>query len=205
MKIIGVTGGIGAGKSSVSEILRELGAKVIDADQISKQETEPGKPAWKEIVDTFGKEILLPDKTINRKELAKIVFRSESKRLFLERIIHDRVTLEMRKMIKDIEATGFNGVISLDVPIPVHSGFLDVVDSVWVVTCREEERIRRVMDRSGMEYSDAKNRIRAQMPQNEYIRLADEVIENEGNLEELKQKVHKLWHELHDHDHDRNS
>lgn len=198
MKIIGVTGGLGSGKSSVSGILKELGAEVIDADLISREETEPGKPAWKDIVESFGKEILLPDKTLNRKELARIVFRSESKRLSLENIIHDKVTLEMRKRIRALEASGFNGVVALDVPIPVHSGFLDVVDSVWVIACREEERIRRVMERSGMDYADAKNRIRSQLSQNEYIRIADEVVENEGSMEELKQKVQKLWQDMQD-------
>ena len=86
--------------------------------------------------------------------------------------------------------------MALDVPIPVQSGFMDVADSVWVVACREEERIRRVVERSGMDYADAKNRIRSQLSQNEYIRLADEVVENEGSLEELKQKVQKLWKDL---------
>lgn len=196
MKIIGVTGGLGAGKSSVSGILRELGAVVIDADLISREATEPGKPAWKEIVEGFGKEILLPDKTLNRKELARIVFRSEGKRLQLERIIHDRVTLEMRKKIRALEDAGFDGVVVLDVPIPVQGGFVDVADSIWVVTCREDERIKRVMQRSGMDYADARNRINAQLPQSDYIRLADVVIENERGLDELKQKVEKLWCEL---------
>ena len=193
MKIIGVTGGIGAGKSSVSVILKELGAEVIDADQISKQVTEPNTPAWKRIVESFGREVLLPDNTLNRKELAKIIFRSEKKRLLLEDIIHLQVTRVMRDRIKALKAAGYDGIVVLDVPIPVQSGFLDIVDSVWVVTCKEEERIRRIMLRSGASYEDIRLRVKAQLSQKEYIKLSDDVIANDGNLETLKRNVDRLW------------
>jgi dephospho-CoA kinase len=196
MKIIGVTGGLGAGKTTVSGILKELGAMVIDADQISREVTEPGKPAWKEIIENFGREVLQPDKTLDRKALARIVFRNEEKKKLLEGIIHDRVTMEMRKRIRALKADGFEGVVVLDVPIPVQSGFIDLADSIWVVTCRDEERIRRVMRRSGMDYADARNRINSQIPQSDYVRLADVVIENEGSPESLRQRVAELWNGL---------
>lgn len=192
MKIIGVTGGMGAGKTTVSAILREMGAEVIDADLISRKITEPGEPAWQEIVDCFGRDILRPDMTIDRGKLAGIVFMSEDKRKKLEEIIHGRVIREIRERIRKLEAAGYDGIVVLDVPIPVREGFLDIADTVWVVICPEEERIRRVMKRSGMDRGDAIRRIRSQLSQEEYIRLADEVIENEGDLESLRRKVADL-------------
>jgi dephospho-CoA kinase len=141
--IIGVTGGIGAGKSSVSSILRELGAVVLDADQISREVTEPGKQAWQQIIKAFGNDVLMPDQRLDRKKLAGIVFRSRQKRLLLENIIHREVTEIMKRQIDALKNQGFDGVIVLDVPIPVKKGFQDTVDQIWVVTCHDEERIRR--------------------------------------------------------------
>ncbi|HOQ75094.1 MAG TPA: dephospho-CoA kinase [Thermoclostridium sp.] len=189
MQIIGVTGGIGAGKTTVSAILKEMGAEVIDADHISRKVTQPGEPAWKEIIDYFGQEVVLPDETIDRKKLASMVFNSEEKRRKLEAIIHARVIHEMEKRISTLREAGYDGIVVLDVPIPVRRGFLDIVDAVWVVVCPEEERIRRIMARSGMDRAEAESRIRSQLPQEEYIRLADAVIENNGDLETLRQKI----------------
>ena len=124
MRIIGVTGGIGAGKSTVSAILKEMGAEVIDADQISRKVTQPGEPAWKEITGYFGQEILLPDKNLDRKKLARLVFNSEEKRRKLEKIIHARVIDEIKDRINTLRAEGYDGMVVLDVPIPVRNGFL---------------------------------------------------------------------------------
>mgnify|MGYP000904596439 CR=1 FL=1 len=191
--IIGVTGGIGAGKSSVSSILRELGAVVLDADQISREVTEPGKQAWQQIIKAFGNDVLMPDQRLDRKKLAGIVFRSRQKRLLLENIIHREVTEIMKRQIDALKNQGFDGVIVLDVPIPVKKGFQDTVDQIWVVTCHDEERIRRVMARSSFTYEDAKNRINAQMPQDEYKKLAHIIIENNGSIEALKARVEALY------------
>jgi len=192
MTIIGVTGGIGAGKSTVSAILKEMGAEVIDADWLTRMVTQPGESAWKEIIACFGQDILLPDQTLDRKKLAGIVFNSEEKRKELEKIIHGRVIQEMKKRINDLSTSGYDGIVVLDVPIPVREGFLDIVDTVWVVVCPDEERIRRVMARSGIDQTDAERRIRSQLSQEEYIRLADAVIENHGDLASLRQKVLSL-------------
>lgn len=196
MKIIGVTGGIGAGKSTVSAMLKEMGAEIIDADYLSRKATQPGEPAWKEIIDHFGQEILLPDKTLDRKKLAGIVFNSEEKRRKLERIIHTRVIHEMKERIKELKEEGYDGIVVLDVPIPVREGFLDIVDAVWVVVCPDEERIRRVMVRSKVDREDAVNRIRSQLSQEDYIKLADVVIENDGDLVTLQKKVSGLLQDL---------
>jgi dephospho-CoA kinase len=191
--IIGVTGGIGAGKSSVSSILRELGAVVLDADQISREVTEPGRKAWQEIIKAFGIDVLMPDQRLDRKKLAGIVFHSEQKLLLLEDIIHREVTAIIRREIDTLLKQGFRGVIVLDAPIPAKKGFQDTVDQIWVVTCHEEERIRRVMARSSYTYEEAKSRIEAQMPQEEYKRLAHIIIENNGTIEALRARVEDLY------------
>jgi len=196
MTIIGVTGGIGSGKTTVSGILKDLGAVVLDADQISREVTEPDQPAWVEIRKAFGPGVFNDDGTLNRQELARIVFSSEEKKLLLERIIHKEVITAIDETIRSMKDSGFNGVVVLDVPIPVERGFLDTVDRVWVVTSDEETRIRRVMKRSGISREDAIKRINSQLTQDEYKKLAHEIIDNNGSFDELKEKVKDLYDSL---------
>lgn len=196
MRIIGVTGGIGAGKTTVSEILKELGAVVIDADKISREVVEPREPAWNEIRKIFGPDVFNNDETLDRKKLARIVFSSGEKKLALERIIHKEVVAKIEEMLKSLDDSGYDGVVVLDVPIPVKRGFLDIVDRVWVVSSNDETRIERVMKRSGISREDALKRINSQLSQEEYKKLAHEIIENNGNLDELRKKVAALYNEL---------
>jgi dephospho-CoA kinase len=193
MKIIGVTGGIGAGKSSVSAIMEELGAIVIDADLISKQVVEPGKPAWLEIKEAFGEDFIRGDKTLDRKKIAKEVFASKEKKLLLEKIIHREVIAVIKEKLATMQEYGYNGIVVLDVPIPVKEGFLDTVDRVWVVVSDDEIRLNRVMARGGISRDDAENRIKSQLTQEEYKALAHVVIENNGSIEELREKVQALY------------
>jgi dephospho-CoA kinase len=193
MKIIGVTGGIGAGKSSVSAIMEELGAIVIDADLISKQVVEPGKPAWLEIKEAFGEDFIRRDKTLDRKKIAKEVFASKEKKLLLEKIIHREVIAVIKEKLATMQEYGYNGIVVLDVPIPVKEGFLETVDRVWVVVSDDEIRLNRVMARGGISRDDAENRIKSQLTQEEYKALAHVVIENNGSIEELREKVHALY------------
>ncbi|HHW22191.1 MAG TPA: dephospho-CoA kinase [Clostridiaceae bacterium] len=196
MTIIGVTGGIGAGKSSVSGILKELGAVVLDADRISREVVEPHKPAWHEIRHTFGADVFNEDGTLNRKKLAGIVFSSEEKKLEIERIIHKEVIAYIEDRLKDLKDSGYDGVVVLDVPIPVERGFLDIVDRVWVVFSDDEARVERVMKRSGLSREEACKRINSQLTQEEYKKLAHETIENNGSFDELKEKVTALYNKL---------
>jgi dephospho-CoA kinase len=196
MTIIGITGGIGAGKTSVSEILRELGAVIIDADQISREVAEPRKPAWIEIRKTFGPDVFNEDETLDRKKLARIVFSSEEKKLKLEEIIHREVVAKIEETLKSLKNSGYDGVVVLDVPIPIERGFIDIVDRIWVVFCNDETRIQRVMKRSGISRADARERINSQLTQDEYKKLAHETIENNGNFDELKEKVTALYNKL---------
>lgn len=193
MKIIGVTGGIGAGKSSVSAIMEELGAIVIDADLISKQVVEPGKPAWLEIKEAFGEDFIRGDKTLDRKKIAKEVFASKEKKLLLEKIIHREVIAVIKEKLATMQEYGYNGIVVMDVPIPVKEGFLDTVDRVWVVVSDDEIRLNRVMARGGISRDDAENRIKSQLTQEEYKALAHVVIENNGSIEELREKVQALY------------
>ncbi len=193
MVIIGVTGGIGAGKSSVSAILGELGATVLDADAITKQVSEPHQAAWKPIVETFGSGILNPDSSLNRRELARIIFGSEAQKKKLEAIIHEKVLQEMDFQINLLREHGYTGMVVMDVPIPVEDGFLNKVHEVWVVTAGEDERVRRIVERSGLSPEEARARMSAQLSQEAYIKLGHKIISNEASLEELRKTVEKLY------------
>lgn len=192
MKIIGVTGGIGAGKSSVSAILKKLGVKVIDADQLSREVVEVNKPAYKKIVEEFGVSILNSNKSIDRKKLAAIVFNEPEKRHKLEKIVHSEVIRAIMDEVDYLKRTNFDGIIALDVPIPVKHGFLDLADRVWVVTAPEKTRIKRVQLRSGLSEDEVLERISSQISQQDYINLADNIIDNGGSLEELEKQVTNL-------------
>lgn len=192
MKFIGVTGGIGAGKSSVSKILEDRGAQVIDADLLSHQVVELGKPAYHQIIEEFGIEVLQNDGSLDRKRLAEIVFQKPKLRRKLETIVHAEVINAMLERINSLKRQSYKGLVVLDVPIPVEHGFLDTADTVWVVTASEETRIKRVVARSGLSVEEAKRRIQSQLSQEEYIRLADEIIENEDSIEDLRKKIEKL-------------
>ncbi len=193
MRIIGITGGIGAGKSSVSAILEELGAVVINADLISKQVVEPGESAWSEIKGTFGEDFIREDNTLDRKKLADEVFVSKEKKLLLEKIIHREVMAVIKEKLATMQEYGYNGTVVLDVPIPVEEGFLDTVDRVWVVVSNDETRINRLAKRSNMSREDVEARMSSQLTQDEYMALAHEVIINDGSEEELKRNVTSLY------------
>ncbi|HHW49214.1 MAG TPA: dephospho-CoA kinase [Clostridiaceae bacterium] len=193
LMVIGITGGIGSGKSTVSKILRDLGAKVIDADRISREVTAKGKKAYDEIVDTFGSGVLNEDGELDRKKLADIVFNDQEKLKLLEGIVHKYVIEEIEKRVNAAKNEWSSDIIVLDVPIPVKRGFIDLVDQVWVVTCDMETRIKRIMERSGYTYEEAVKRINSQMKEDEYLKIADEVLVNNGSIEELENSVAKLY------------
>lgn len=193
LRIIGVTGGIGSGKSTVSRILEDLGAEIIDADEISREVMSPGEQAFKEVVNCFGKEYIGQNGELDRKKLAAVVFSHPEKLKFLNSITHKHIIDRILKRIDLKAKEGYNGVIVIDVPIPVEKGFLDTVDEVWVVDAERDIRIKRIMERSNMSYEEAVSRINSQIAQSDYLAIANEVIENNGSVEELEQKVVKLY------------
>lgn len=192
MKIIGITGGIGSGKSTVANILQNFGAKVIDADRISREVTEKGQPALKETVDYFGEEVLNKDGDLDRKKLGEIVFKDDEKLKILNDITHKYIIERIRQHLDKFKAENVR-VVVLDVPLPVKHGFLDIVDEVWVVVAKKETRVKRIIERNGFSYKEAISRINAQQSDEDYLKIADEVIQNDGTTEDLVKYVTMLY------------
>lgn len=193
MKILGVTGGMGSGKSAVARTLRDLGAVVIDADFIARAVTAKGGKALEELADFFGNPILDENGDLDRKALADLVFKDPVKRHALEAITHKHIVAKILDGIENIRNSGKTEVVVIDAPIPLEHGFLDVVDEVWVVTADKETRISRAMERSGYTYEEALNRINSQMKDEEYLQVADDIIQNDGSVDELEKTVVKLF------------
>lgn len=185
---IGVTGGIGSGKSTVARILQKYGADVIFADDLAKELTEPDMPAYWKIIEYFGTGIIGEDRKINRKKLAEIVFSDSAELKRLNEITHTIVADTIIKLVDEYRGSGRKLVV-VEAIVPVEHGFLDVVDTVWVVLANESTRIDRVMKRSDMTYEEARKRIQSQMSDEMYISIADQIIYNDGTLKELEEKV----------------
>ena len=186
--VIGVTGGIGSGKSSVSAIMAELGAEVVDADEISHGVTQGGMPAVYEIADAFGDRFVDMYGRLRRQALAKHVFSDPERVRRLESIIHRYVIMDIESRVKRFRQRG-RGVMALDVPIPVEHGFRDQCDLIWVVDAEEDIRIARVMQRSDMTEEEVRERMASQMSRGEYMAIADRIITNNGTREELYTQV----------------
>lgn len=192
LKIIGVTGGIGSGKSTVSRILSDSGAKVVDADSIAKQVVAKGEKALDEIKDCFGMKIISESGELDRKQLAEIVFNDREKLLTLNRITHKYVTDKIIEQIQDIKNSCKAEFIVVDAAIPIKSGFVDIVDVIWVVVAVQEIRVQRIMLRSGLSHQQALDRINSQMKDEDYLKVADKVITNDRSFEELQNEVKDL-------------
>ena len=191
--LLGLTGGIASGKSSVANMLKELGASVIDFDLLARQIVEPDKPAWKEIVDYFGDEILLDDGNIDRKTLSNIVFRNSEKRKKLEGFIHPRASEEFLKHVNEIASKDNEAIILAIVPLLFEVGMRDLFNKVIVVHIPREKQIERLIERDGISIEETINILNAQMPIDEKIEYADFVIHNENSLNETKRQVKDLW------------
>lgn len=196
MLIIGLTGGIASGKNSVSTILAEFGARIIDADIICRELVEPGKPAWREIVSTFGRDVLKKNNEINRKKLGEIIFNAPEKRDLLNSILHPRAIREEWRRIARIERDEPDALVVVNAALLIESGNYRDVDRVVVVAAEGETMIRRMMKRDGVSRDEAILRINAQMPMDEKIKHADYIIENNGSMEELRGKVIELYRAL---------
>ncbi len=199
IKVIGVTGGTGSGKSTVAQILSDFGGVVLDADAISKELMELGGRAYTAVVEAFGKEILHPDGEIDRKALGERVFGNPQELAKLSALTHGLVGEELEQrvdaikeeMVKNPLSKGELRFIVLDVPVPVEEGFFNLANTVWAVVANNDIRIERIMERTGMSEEEAERRVNAQMCNREYMELADITIENEDDLEELRSFVAK--------------
>lgn len=192
MRMIGLTGGIGSGKSSVSRVLAELGATIIDADRITHELERRGAPIWRAIMASFGWSVLLSDGRLDRKKLGHRVFSDEADRGRLNAIVHPAVQSEIRRRIAQADQSGVQTVV-LDVPLLIEGGLYRMVDQVWVVYADPEQQVGRIQTRDKVGEAAAWQRIRAQMPLADKLAYADTVIDNRGEISALEEVVRNLW------------
>jgi dephospho-CoA kinase len=195
MKVIGLTGGIGSGKSTVSQFLAELGAMIINADKIGHEAFQPGTEAWQEVVAAFGNQIVSPNGEIDREKLGKIVFSNPQARAQLNRIMHPRIYERVKTQLEEYKRQGA-GVVVLEAPLLLEAGWASLVDEVWVTTASQTTILERLRERTGLSEKEALARIHAQLPAEEQVKHADIVIDTDCDLDELKAKVNKLWQRL---------
>lgn len=191
MLLVGLTGGLGAGKSTVARMLADRGAVVVDADVLARQALEPGTRAFKEVCDLFGDDVLTAQGEIDRGALAEKVFADEEKRSALESITHPEVFRTLAGIVESHQGT--DAVVVFDAPLILETGFDEACDVVVVVTAPEGEQVTRVMRGRGMSEADARARIAAQIDPEQRAARADVVLRNDGALEELKHQVDELW------------
>lgn len=195
MKVIGLTGGAGSGKSAVAGMLAEKGCLYISADRLARDVVEPGQPAFAEIREAFGRSVITEDGSLDRRRMAEIVFIEPEARERLESIIHPRVISRIGDMIERARAAGAYPAVAVEVPLLYESGTEDMMDEVWVVDADEDVQIRRMMERDGLSKEQALSRLRAQMDPRVRAGMADVLIGNTGSLTDLTQKVNEAWAE----------
>ena len=192
MIIVGLTGSVGTGKSTVTNFFRELGAYIIDWDELAREVTRPHLRAWKEIVEYFGKDFLNEDLTINRQKLAEIVFSDKEKVAKLNQIVHPEVFKEDEGITNEIKSLDPDALIIKDIPLLFELTRPIFVDKVVVVSASEQTQLRR-LEEKGMSREDVQSRIKSQLPLEEKIKFADFVINNDGSLEETKKQVEEIY------------
>lgn len=195
MKIIGLTGGIASGKSTISAMLKELGAAVIDVDLVGRDVLCQGGNAYNKTIEHFGREILMQDGRVNRKKLGNIVFSDSEKLKLLNQITHPAIIQNVRDIIKEVQEQN-KKVVVVDAAILIEMGLDKFVDCVWLVMVDTETQLRRVMERDKLSYTDALNRIHAQMTNEERMKYADAVIDTTHPVEVVRNRVKELWFNL---------
>ncbi|HLO10841.1 MAG TPA: dephospho-CoA kinase [Pseudoneobacillus sp.] len=186
--VIGLTGGIASGKSTVSTMFKEMNIPVVDADVEARLAVMKGEAAYFQIIDTFGKDILLEDGEIDRQELGSIIFHQEEKRKLLNEIVHPEVRKRMMWQVEKAQQSG-EEVIVLDIPLLFESKLTYMVEKTILVYVDYDIQLERLMKRNSLSIDDAKARIQSQMPLNEKIKLADAVINNNGSIEETNKQL----------------
>ena len=193
---VGLTGGIGSGKTTAAARFASLGARVYHADEISRRALDPGAVCYDRVVSAFGQEILNEDQSINRRKLGEIVFNDHEKRTLLNNIIHPYVIHELFSRAEQDLSNEPLGIAVFEVPLLFESGMHERMDQNIVVTSTEENRVRRVMERDNLSREQVISRMRAQMPEEEKLLLADAVLENNGTEAELIAQVDQLFDKL---------
>jgi len=196
MLIIGLTGGIASGKSTVSSMLAEKGAVIIDADRIARELVQPGKPAWQEIVDWQGCSVLLENGTINREKLGRLVFNDVQARCKLNKIIHPKVREEMACRTEVVIRDNPKAVLVYDVPLLIESGMQDMVDLVVLVYVTPGIQLKRLQKRDNLLREEAKLRILSQMPLEDKKKYAFTVIDNSASVKNTARQVDRFWSDV---------
>ncbi len=193
MRIIGLTGGIASGKSTVAKMLQKKGAYLLDADQLAREAVEPGQPAWQEIVNWLGQSILLPDRSIDRAKLGNLVFNDKQKLEQLNNIVHPWVGKRFTKLSEEIKEKDPEAVLVYDIPLLVEAGMQKMVDMIILVYVPRETQIMRLQKRDGISRVEAETRLKAQKPLEEKKKDADVIIDNRGKLPETARQVDRFW------------
>jgi dephospho-CoA kinase len=195
VKWFGLTGGIASGKSTVAAILRRLGAAVINADELSREVVQPGQAAWKEIIETFGSDILQEDRSLDRKKLRKLVFHDSQARKKLEAIIHPRVRSLAEQRMRELAAAG-TSIIVYEVPLLFEGQIHLWLRPVILVACDLATQKQRLQQRDQLTDIEAQQHLDAQMALEDKRKLADYVIENTGSLEDLERQVRTVLQKI---------
>ncbi|GAJ99358.1 dephospho-CoA kinase [Geomicrobium sp. JCM 19055] len=188
--IIGLTGGIASGKSLVADLLKQEGLPVIDADQIAKEIVEPHEEAYRDILFHFGREVFHEDGTLHRKALGKVIFNDPKQRETLNNIMHPRIRERSKLKQQQYENEGYTTIV-YDIPLLIEGGKMDQYDQVLLVYVDEDVQLQRLMERDQSTEEEAKSRMNSQMPLREKRQYADEIINNNGSIEETTRQVRK--------------
>jgi dephospho-CoA kinase len=194
--LVGLTGGMGSGKSLAAKFFAEQGAHIIDADQLSRELVRPGQLALKEIVDVFGEFILDSSGNLDRDVLAKIIFEDTEKKSTLESILHPKVIVREQEEYLSISARDPSAIVIVDAALLIESGNYKNVDKVIVVQSREEQQVQRILSRGSQSYDQAVARIKNQMSFEEKSKYADYILDNQSQPEDLRQKVQEIYAKL---------
>ncbi len=193
--MIGLTGGMASGKSTVARMMEEMGAAVIDADVVAREVVEPGGPAWRELVEAFGPSILNADGHLDRRALARLAFADAASLDKLNRATHPHIIAAIRRRLAALAAAG-TAVAVIDAALLFETGLAAEVDQVWVVTARREQQIARARLRDALEPEEVEARLASQWPIEDKVMRADVVIDNSGTLPETRRQVEAAWRRI---------
>lgn len=197
MYVIGLTGGIASGKSTVARLFRELGVPVVDADALARDVVRPNEAAWKAVVQRYGADILLPDRTLDRAKVGEIIFGDLREKAWLDAAMHPILRTRAEAALAAARAAGARAAV-LDVPLLYEAGWQALADEIWVVYANRKAQVERLMRRSRLDRAQALARIASQMDLAEKARRADFVVDNNGDFAAAKAQVMRRWKELED-------